>query len=94
MQFSLPDPWSRRLFLALCRRHRLKPYRYRRQRATTVVVRVSRGFLDRVLWREFSELNDALVDYLEEVTVRVISGAVDADSSEATEVPQALPAAI
>ncbi len=25
MQFSLPDQWSRRLFLALCRRSRLKP---------------------------------------------------------------------
>src|SRR5437762_10551706 len=34
MQFSLPDPWSRRLFLALCRRYGLEPYRLRRQRLT------------------------------------------------------------
>ena len=60
MQFSLPDPWSRRLFLALCRHNGLKPYRYRRQRTTTVMVRLPRGFLDRVLWPEFKELNRAL----------------------------------
>ena len=31
MQFSMPDQWSRRLFVALCRRYGLKPYRYRRR---------------------------------------------------------------
>src|SRR5262245_20487343 len=50
MQFSMPDQWSRRLFVALCRRYGLKPYRYRRQRLTTVVLRVPRGFVDEVLW--------------------------------------------
>jgi hypothetical protein len=91
MQFSLPDPWSRRLFLALCRRYGLKPFRYRRQRSTTVVVRLPRGFLDQVLWPEFNELNRALATYLEEVTVRVIREAVHADSSDAQEMAQALP---
>lgn len=94
MQFSLPDPWSRRLFLALCRRNGLKPYRYPRQRTTTVVVRLPRGFLDQVLWPEFNELNQALVVYLEEVRVRVIHEAIHADASEAAEVPPALPAGI
>jgi hypothetical protein len=92
MQFSLPDPWSRRLFLALNRRYGLKPYRYRRQRASTVMVRMPRGFLDQVLWPEFKELNKALLVYLEEVTVKVIAEAVHDDASEAAEVPQALPA--
>jgi hypothetical protein len=27
MVYSLPDPWKRRLFLALCRRYGLIPYR-------------------------------------------------------------------
>jgi hypothetical protein len=30
MQFSMPDRWSRHLFLALCRRYGLAPYRYHR----------------------------------------------------------------
>jgi hypothetical protein len=38
-QFTLPDRWQRRLFSALCRRYGLEPYRYKRQRYTTVLVR-------------------------------------------------------
>jgi hypothetical protein len=89
MQFSMSDEWSRRLFLALCRRYGLKPYRYRRQRLTTVVVQVPRGFVDQVLWPEFTELNAALTLYLNEVTLRVIREEVYADASEAGEVAQA-----
>jgi len=92
MQFSMPDQWSRRLFVALCRRYGLKPYRYRRQRLTTVVLRVPRGFIDQVLWPEFTELNRALRIFLDEVTERVIREEIYADASEATEVAQALPA--
>jgi hypothetical protein len=93
MQFSMPDQWSRRLFLALSRRYGLQPFRYRRQRLTTVVMRVPRGFVDQVLWPEFQELNKALVQYLNDVTLRVIREEVHGDASEAAEVPQALPAA-
>ena len=32
LKFSLPDIWSVRLFVALCRKHGLRPYRYPRQR--------------------------------------------------------------
>jgi hypothetical protein len=91
MQFSMPDQWSRRLFLALCRRYGLQPYRYHRQRLTTVMVRVPRGFVDQVLWPEFDELNRALTIYLNQVTLRVIRDEVFADASEAAEVAQALP---
>lgn len=91
MQFSMTDQWSRRLFVALCRRYGLKPYRYRRQRLTTVVLRVPRGFVHQVLWPEFGELNQALVSYLNDVTLRVIRDEVHADASEAPELPQALP---
>src|SRR5579883_2052662 len=92
MQFSLPDQWSRSLFLALCRRYGLKPYRLYRQRLTTVMLRVPRGFVDQLLWPEFQELNKALTQYLNEVTIRVIREEVHRDTSEAAEAPQALPA--
>jgi len=39
MKFSLPDPWSRQLFIALCRRYDLRPYRYPRMHRQTVMVR-------------------------------------------------------
>ena len=59
MQFSMPDRWSRHLFLALCRRYGMRPYRYHRQRRNTVMVRGPKRFLGQVLWPEFSELDQA-----------------------------------
>jgi hypothetical protein len=50
-QFSLPDQWSRHLLLALCRPYGLRPFRYHRQRRNTVMIRTSRGFVDKVLLR-------------------------------------------
>src|SRR6266480_1576933 len=91
MQFSMPDRWSRHLFLALCRRYGLAPYRYHCQRRNTIMVRAPKGFIDQVLWAEFSELNRALQIYLHEVTLRVIRREVYSDTSEAQEVPEALP---
>ncbi len=92
MQFSLQDQWSRRLFLALCRRYGLKPYRLYRQRLATVMLRVPHGFVDQVLWPEFQELNAALVQYLNDVTTRIIREEVHRDTSEAAEETSALPA--
>lgn len=92
-QFSVPDTWSRQLFLALCRRYGIAPYRYRRQRRSTVVLRAPRRFVEDVLWPEFKELDADLRAYLQEVTLRVIREDVFADVSEAPEVnePAALP---
>src|SRR5712672_1887757 len=91
IQFSMPDQWSRHLFLALCRRYGLKPYRLHRQRSNTVMIRAPKGFIDQVLWPEFTELDRALQAYLHEVTLRVIREEVYADASEAQEVSDALP---
>ena len=91
IQFSMPDQWSRHLFLALCRRYGLQPYRLHRQRRNTIMVRAPKGFVDQILWPEFTELDRALQAYLHEVTLRVIREEVHADASEAEEVPEALP---
>src|SRR6185295_558530 len=48
MQFSIADPWARSLFMALCRRYGLNPYRYHRQRRSTVMLRVPRSFMQAV----------------------------------------------
>lgn len=86
-QFSMADMWSRRLFVALLRRYNIRPYRYYRQRHTTVMARVPKQFVKETLWPEFEELNETLRQYLEEVTERVISEGVYSDSSEAEVVP-------
>ncbi len=72
IRFSLPDPWSRQLFIALCRRYGIRPYRYPRMRRQSIVISAPQSFIDDVLWSEFEQINEALVDYLAEVTDRVI----------------------
>lgn len=59
------------------------------------MVRVPKGFVDQVLWPEFTELDSALQAYLHEVTLRVIREEIHADTSDAPEVsaPAALPRA-
>ena len=84
-QFTLPDRWQRRLFSALCRRYGLEPYRYKRQRYTTVMVRVPRSFVDKTLWPEYEELRAALDDYLNNATERIIREEVYRDADEAAE---------
>lgn len=81
-KFTLTDGWSKKLFTALLRRYELRPYRYARQRRNTVMVRVPRSFVDETLWPEFLELSKVLQSYLDEVTERVISGAIHASDGE------------
>jgi hypothetical protein len=83
MQFSMPDPWAVRLFVALCRRYGIRPYRYPRQRRTTIMVRAPRRFFDTVVWRQFSELHSDLWSHFEATTERLISEAVHTDTSDA-----------
>jgi hypothetical protein len=84
-KFSLPDPWQRRLFWALCRRYGLEPYRYRGQRYSTVVVRAPRAFVDQTLWPEYLALSEALRAYLNEATEGIIREEVYQDAGEAAE---------
>jgi hypothetical protein len=93
--YSLPDPWKRKLFVALCRRYGIKPYRQQGRRYSTVIVRAPKAFQHGTLWPEFLALSDELHAHLDELTERVIREAINEDVSEAAETaaPKALPAA-
>lgn len=71
--------------MALLRRYGLKPYRYRGQRRTTVMTKVTKSFVDQTLWPEFQQLNATLRGYLDDVTKRVIAEAIWGDVSDAEE---------
>jgi hypothetical protein len=90
LKYSVSDEWSHRLFVALCRCYGLEPYRYRRRRYNTLMLRVPRGFSESVLWPEFLQLHEALRAYLNEVTLGVIHAEIHSDTSEAKEVYEAL----
>ena len=85
MSYSLPDPWKRKLFLALCRRYDLQPYREYRQRWSTVKLRAPEAFHNKTLWPEFQALAAELDKALTELTDRIIGDAIHADVSEAAE---------
>jgi hypothetical protein len=91
MSFRLPDRWNRRLFMALCRRYGLKPYRYPRQRHSTVVLRAPKSFINNTLWPEFLQIKNALDEYLNEATERIIREEVFGNADEA-EVREGSPA--
>jgi hypothetical protein len=82
LHYSLPDPWQRRLFVALCRRYGLKPFREAGRRYSTLQVRAPKKFHDKTLWPEFLALAEELDAHLDELTTRVIREAINDDVSE------------
>lgn len=82
-RFSMADMWSRKVFVALLRRYEIRPYRYPRQRYTTVMARLPKRFVDETLWPEFTQISETLRSYLSEVTERVVHEVLHGDSSEA-----------
>lgn len=87
-RFSIPDAWSRQLFIALCRRYGLHPYRHRRMHRQTILVKAPKSFVEQVLWPEFQELSAALVAYLSEITEKVIREEVHRETGEAEEIDE------
>lgn len=88
MKFSISDLWSRQLFVALCRRYGLRPFRYRRMHRQSIIIRAPKTFVEQVLWREFEELSAALIAYLSEITEKVIREEVHGETGEADEVDE------
>ena len=82
LQFSLPDTWSVSLFVAVYRRHGVRPYRYRWQRRTSVVVRAREREFNRVVWPEYSSLQTELESYFEDVTDHLITRVMGSDGDD------------
>jgi hypothetical protein len=88
MKFSIPDVWSRQLFIALCRRYGLRPYRHPRMHRQSIMLNGPKTFMEQVLWPEFQELNSALVAYLSEITEKVIREEVHRETGDAEEISE------
>jgi len=88
VKFSISDTWSRQLFVALCRRYGLRPFRYRRMHRQTIIIKAPKSFVEQVLWPEFEELDAALIAYLSEITERVIREEVHGETGDADEVDE------
>ena len=67
------DNWHKKLLIALCRKYEIKPYRYYRQKYTTVMVRINEKFLQQVLWPEYLEYSAHLESIVEGITDDLIN---------------------
>ncbi|MEZ5040368.1 MAG: hypothetical protein R2828_10760 [Saprospiraceae bacterium] len=67
------DNWHKKLLIAICRKYEVKPYRYHRQKYTTVMVRINPEFLNNVLWPEFLEYSAHLESIVEGITDDLIN---------------------
>lgn len=84
-RFSIHDGWSRKLLTAMLHRYGIRTYRYRGQRRTSLMARVSRRFVDETLWPQFLEYSRLLAAHVDEITERIIARAVSPDFAEAEE---------
>ena len=69
---STQDLWHKKLFVAICHKYNLKPDRYYRQKHTTVMVRISKRFLDKTVWPEYLKYAKILEELVDEITTEVI----------------------
>lgn len=90
-QFSMHDPWSRRLLIAVLRKYEIRPFRYPRQRRTTIMARAPKEVMDGMVWPEFERICDVLSDHLLQITDRVIREALHSDGSDVDVIQGQLP---
>lgn len=81
-QYSLPDAWAVKIFVALCRKHGVHPYRNPRQRRTTVMVKVRRSVFERTVLAEFNTLHSELVAYFKDTVDHLIADAMKSDGDD------------
>lgn len=86
-QFTL-NPYNRHLLIALARRYNLTPYRYRRQRYSTLVIRAPERFLKETFLPEYDRMAEVLEKHLTDLTQRVVAEVLNGDLSEPPEQAQ------
>lgn len=68
-----PDTWHKKLLLAICRKYGLQPYRYHRQKYTTVMVKVEEDFLNNIIWKEYEKYSIHLEKLIDDITGDLIN---------------------
>lgn len=76
------NQFEKKLLSALLRRYGLKPYRYSRQRYTTVMVMASSKFINEILWPQYLKMSEVLSSHLNQLSDRIIKQAINENLSE------------
>jgi hypothetical protein len=71
-QCTLKNDWEGFVLHALLKRYGIPPYRYRKQRKSTVLVRVSKRFMNELLWPIFQEVSAVLYARFNEILTTLL----------------------
>ena len=71
-QCNTKNDWDKFVLYALLKRYGIKSYRYRKQRKSTILVRVSKGFMNDVLWPIFTNTADELYSRFTAITTTLL----------------------
>ena len=71
-QLTVATPQSKQMLVLICDQYGLRPYRRRRQRATTVCLDAPTGFVDEVLWPLFEPMANIIDDAAAQTTTRIM----------------------
>ncbi|MDQ2766512.1 MAG: hypothetical protein M3Y30_05080 [Gemmatimonadota bacterium] len=83
--YRMDEGWKRKLFVALCRRYGLKPYRERGRRYTTIQVRMPDTFRKQTFEPQFDAIAKEIATEVDALTERVLREAINEDVSDAPE---------
>lgn len=71
-QFNLKHDWQTFVFHALLKRYGIRPYRYRKQRKSTILIRVSKQIMDDLLWPIFNDVAGGFAARINQMTMALV----------------------
>ena len=72
-RLSSRSHWQKKLLVAVCNKYGHKTYRYRRQKYTTTMTRVSPSIMDTIIWPEYERYSSLLNEMVTEITDDLIA---------------------
>lgn len=84
VEYNVPlgNLWKKKLFVALCNKHELRTYRYKRQKHTTAMVRGDPSLVKNILWPEYLKYSALLEELVGEIIDDLISQIHDVKEDE------------
>jgi hypothetical protein len=84
IEYTVPlgNQWKKKLFVALCNKHQVRTYRYKRQKYTTAMLRANPAFVDNILWPEFKKYAALLKNLVQDIISDLINQIHDVKEEE------------
>jgi hypothetical protein len=84
IEYTVPlgNLWKKKLFVALCNKHQIRTYRYKRQKYTTTMLRANPTVVENFLWPEFNKYSAMLEELVEDIVNNLISQIHDVKMEE------------